>query len=176
MIQKILCPTDLTPESTNGVRCAFSLARRNGAELIIFHAISFPRVRPCPVELDVFYDWQQNLARFTVERLLVEGDRSVKRFICKNLVLETIDVAWRARVALLGRLADEIVTAAIQEEADLIVVDPRPRSWLARLWPRGIVETVSREAPCAVLSIDARKSRISSDGWPLPVFKQLPSY
>jgi nucleotide-binding universal stress UspA family protein len=176
MIQKILCPTDLTRLSKDGLSYAFSLARRNTAELVVFHTICFPRVWQVPCELDAYYDWEQLVSKLKTERLLIEGERRLKRFICKNLSLETIDVPWRSKVVLLGRLAEEIVTATVQEEVDLIVMDRRQRSLLARIFTEATLEKVSRTAPCPVLSIDANKSRVDSERWPLPALKQLPSY
>jgi nucleotide-binding universal stress UspA family protein len=106
----------------------------------------------------------------------MEGERRVKRFICKKASLESVNVPWRPRIALLGRLAEEIVIAALQEEADLIVMERRHRSLVARILTEGTLERVSREAPCPVLSIDASNSNVGSAGWPLPLLKQLPSY
>jgi nucleotide-binding universal stress UspA family protein len=169
VIHKILCSTDLASASTTGVSYAFSLARRNTAQLIIVHAISFPRVWHCPCELDAYYDWEQIAAKLKVERLLMAGERRVKQFICKHLSRESSGVPWRPKIVLLGRLAQEIVTAAIQEEVDLIVMDRRQTSRLARVFTEDTLERVSRLAPCLVLSIDASKSNMDSEVWPLPI-------
>jgi nucleotide-binding universal stress UspA family protein len=176
VIQKILCPTDLTALSKHGLSYAFSLARRNTAELVVFHAISFPRLWQVSCELDAYYNWEQIVSKLNIDRLLMEGERRLKGFICKNVSLETIDVPWRSKVVLLGRLAEEIVTAALQEEVDLIVMERRQRSLLARIFMEGTIERVSRAAPCPVLSVDTSKSRVGSERWPLPALKQLPSY
>ena len=42
MSQRILCPTDLTVNSKDGVAYGLSLAKKNRAQLIIFHATLFP--------------------------------------------------------------------------------------------------------------------------------------
>ena len=42
MIQKILCPSDLTLNSLAGVAYGLTLAKENRAQLIVFHATSFP--------------------------------------------------------------------------------------------------------------------------------------
>jgi hypothetical protein len=53
----------------------------------------------------------------------------------------------------LGKIAKEVVAAAVQEEADLIVMAKRKRGPLSRLFSRSISEAVSRKASCPVLSI-----------------------
>ena len=42
MIQKILCPTDLTLNSMAGVAYGLTLAKENRAQLIVFHATLLP--------------------------------------------------------------------------------------------------------------------------------------
>ena len=175
MIQKILCPTDLTANSKGGVTYAFSLAQRNRAQLVVFHAASFPSAWQIPCELDAYYQWEQVASEFKMDRLVAEGERKVKSFVCEKLRLASNGVTWKPRVAL-GRVADEIVTAALQEEVDLIVMDRRRRSPLARVFTQGILERVSRNAPCPVLLIDAAKSIKRSGGWRMPALEQMPSY
>jgi nucleotide-binding universal stress UspA family protein len=176
MIKRILCPTDLTAKSRDGAIYAFSLAQRNGAQLIVFHARPFPTVWQVPCALEADHDrWQQILAKFKIDRLLSQGVRQVKRFVCETLRRESYRVIWKPTVAV-GGVADEIVTAALQEEVDLIVVDRRRRSLLARVFRHGILERVSRKAPCPVLVMDATKSTDRSGGWRMPVLEELSSY
>lgn len=176
MIQKILCPTDLTAKSKHGVTYAFSLAQRNRAQLIVFHARAFPSIWQVPCELDAYhYRWEQILAKFKMDRVLSQGVRQVKQFVCETLRIESTGVVWKPTVAL-GGVADEIVTAALQEEVDLIVMDRRQRSLLARVFTHGILESVSRNAPCPVLVMDATKSIDRSGGWRMPVLEEVSSY
>jgi hypothetical protein len=125
--------------------------------------------------LDSYSDWAKVAFKFSTDRLLAEGECKVKNFVRQRLRVEANGVAWKARVAL-GRAADEIITAALQEEVDLIVMERRRRSLLARALTRGILERVNREAPCPVLSVDAIKSINRSEGWRLPVLETLRSY
>src|SRR5918996_2257968 len=155
MSQKMLCPTDLTEKSKHGVAYAFSLAQRNGAQLIVFHATSFPRLSDYPCyEVEPYYPWDQFVSKFKVDHLLAEAEREVMSFVCGKFETESKGVAWKSKVAL-GRPAEEIVVAAVQEEVDLIVLARRKARTLARFFTRSISETVTRNAPCPVLSIDA---------------------
>jgi len=174
MIQKILCSTDGTAYSKDGVAYAFSLAQRNRAELIVFHAMSFPSIWEYPCEPEACYCCEKLLAKFSVDRLLDEGERKVKRLIFE-LGIAGDCTRWKARVAL-GRAADEIIAAAAREEVDLIVMDRRRRSWLARAFTRGIVEKVSRNAPCPVLLLDGSRFVDRSGEQRLPVLEEMPSY
>jgi nucleotide-binding universal stress UspA family protein len=155
MSQKILCPTDLTVNSKDGVAYGFSLAKKNDAQLIIFHATSFPNLDQYPCcELESFYQWEHLVSKFKVDHLLAEAEREVMSFVCGKFETESKGVAWKSKVAL-GRPAEEIVVAAVQEEVDLIVLARRKARTLARFFTRSISETVTRNAPCPVLSIDA---------------------
>ena len=147
MIQKILCPTDLTLNSKAGVAYALTLAKENRAQLIVFHTTSFPRLSQYPYcELEAFREWEQMVSRFKVDRLLAEAERKTTSFVYTNFGVETNDSACKFRVAL-GRVAEEIVTAALQEEVDVIVLARRKVRTLARLFTRSVSATVSRNAP-----------------------------
>lgn len=172
MIQRILCPTDLTADSKEGVSYAFTLAERNGAQLIVLHVTSFPVLWQYPCELEARYRWQQLLSQFKMDRVLAEGQRKVRKFVGERFKVESNSVTWQPRVAL-GSVAEEIVTAALQEEADLIVMDRRQRPLLARLLTTSVLERVSRNAPCPVLLIDAADSIHRSGEWRMPLPEEV---
>jgi nucleotide-binding universal stress UspA family protein len=170
--QKILCPTDLTSNSQDSVAYALRLAKENGAELIVVHAISFPTLGQLPCELEIYYQWEQCLSRFKVAELLANGERQVRNFVGVRFGAESDRVVWRPRVAL-GDAAEEIVRAAFQEEVDLIVMARCKRGAFTRLFRRSIPETVSRSAPCPVLSIDTIQFVSSARAWRVPVLRGL---
>jgi nucleotide-binding universal stress UspA family protein len=172
MVQRILCPTDLTANSEGGVAYALALARRNGAQLIVFHAASFPSLIQYPCELEPYSHWEQWLSKFKMDQLLTEAEAEVSHFMSARFGAEINDVAWKPRAAL-GRVAEEIVAAAVQEETDLIVMARRRRGILARVLSRSTSEAVSRKAPCPVLSIYPTQIVRSPRGWRLPAFGQI---
>lgn len=172
MIQRILCPTDVTADSKASVSCAFTLAERNGAQLIVLHVTSFPVLWQYPCELDARYRWQQLVSQFQMDRVLAEGQRKVRKFVGERLEVETNSVPWKPRVAL-GSVPEEIVTAAFEEEADLIVMDRRQRPLLARLFTTSVLERVSRNAPCPVLLIDGADSIRRAGEWRMPLLEEV---
>ena len=155
MIQKILCPTDLTVNSMESVAYGLSLAKENRAQLIVFHSTSFPLLAQYPYdEVGPFQQWDQLVSRFKVDRLLSEAESKLKTFVHTHFRVESNTIAWRVRTAL-GKVAEEIVVAALKEEADVIVLARRKVRTFARLFTRSISAKVSRNAPCPVLSIGA---------------------
>jgi nucleotide-binding universal stress UspA family protein len=172
MSQTILCPTDLTVNSKDGVAYGLSLAKKNDAQLIIFHATSYPSLNQFPgCELEPFYPWEQLVSKFKLDHVLAEAECKVRKFVCEQLAVESNGIAWKPRVAL-GRVSEEIVAAAVREEVDLIVLSRRKVRSLTRLFTRSISETVSRDAPCPVLSIDASQIVRSSPVWRVPFLRE----
>lgn len=172
MIQRILCPTDLTENSRDSVAYALRLAKENGAQLIVFHATSFPSLSQYPCELEPYYQWEQLVSEFKMDQVLAHAERKVKHFVGARFGAETYGVAWEPRVAL-GRVSEEIVTAAFQEEVDLIVMARCKRGPLARIFRLSVPEAVGRSAPCPVLSIDATHFICPFRGWRLPLLREV---
>lgn len=169
MSRRILCPTDLTVNSKDGVAYGLSLAKKNRAQLIIFHAALFPRLSQYACcEMEPYYRWSQLLSKFKTDQLLKEAECRVRQFVCATFGAESSGVAWNPRAGL-GGAAEEIVVAAIQEDVDLIVLSRRKKSTLTRFFTRSIAETVSRNAPCPVLSIEAHQSTRPAPVWRVPV-------
>lgn len=173
MSRRILCPTDLTVNSKHGVAYGLSLAKKNRAQLIIFHAALFPRLSQYACcEMEPYYRWSQLLSKFKTDQLLKEAEGRVRQFACATFGAESSDVAWNPRAGL-GGAAEEIVVAAIQEDVDLIVLSRRKKSTVTRFFTRSIAETVSRNAPCPVLSIEAHQSTRPAPVWRVPVLGEI---
>ena len=172
MIQRILCPTNFTENSTTGIAYALSVAKENGAQLIIFHATSFPNFTQYPAELEGFYQWDRLVSKFKMDHVLAEAELKVRDFVRATFEIESNGVAWKTRVGL-GNVAEEIVVAALQEEVDLIVLARSEKGTLARLYTRSISEAVSKNAPCPVLTIDATQAICQGRGWRAPAFREI---
>jgi nucleotide-binding universal stress UspA family protein len=172
MIQRILCPTDFTEESKTGIAYALSVAKENGAQLVIFHATAFPDFAQYPGELDGFYQWEWLVSKFKMDHVLAEAELKVRNFVRATFKIESNGVAWKTRVGL-GNVAEEIVVAALQEEVDLIVLARFEKGTLARLFTRSISEAVSKSAPCPVLTIDATQAICHRRGWRVPAFREI---
>ena len=171
MIQRILCPTDFTESSRDSVAYALQLAKENGAQLIVFHATSFPSAFQYPCELDRYYLWEQWVSRFKMDQVLSLAERKLKNFVHATLGAEINRVVWKRSVAL-GKVSEEIVVAAFREEVDLIVMARSRRALLARIFTAGIPEAVSRSAPCPIVLVDATQVISFSRTWKLPVLRE----
>jgi nucleotide-binding universal stress UspA family protein len=147
-IQKILCPTDLSLNSANGIAYAHSLAHEYRAELVVFHVTRFP---PLPLaaywELDALPLDGRIYAPPTTEQILHRANARLDAFMTT-----LVDGRCRTRVAL-GKPAEEIINMALHERADLIVMAKRHMGPIRRLISPSTSEQVSCKAPCPVLSI-----------------------
>jgi nucleotide-binding universal stress UspA family protein len=172
MIQRILCPTDLTENSRDSVAYALRLANENSAQLLVFHVTSFPSVRQLPCELEPYYRWEELVSKFRMDEVVATAARKVYNFIDCTFRTEASRVAWRPRVAV-GKISDEIVNAACVEEVDLIVMARCKRAPLARIFTASVAEAVGSGAPCPVLSIDRTPLVGTPHGWRLPLLRDV---
>jgi nucleotide-binding universal stress UspA family protein len=172
MMQRILCPTDLTEDSKDSVAYALRLARENCAQLLIFHATSFPSLYGYPGELAPDSGWERLVFEFKTAQIFAAAERRVRNFIEARFPMEINDVAWQPKVAL-GKMSEEIVTAALQNEVDLIVMARRKQGPLARIFSGRGPEAVIRSAPCPVLSVDTKQDIYSARTWRLPLPKEI---
>jgi nucleotide-binding universal stress UspA family protein len=124
-IERILCPTDLSPYSGNAVRYALALARAHEAELILLHCTNGTDAE---VELGLL---ESSLLQY-VSPADLKGAR------------------WRVVVAPADAIDEEIMKCAQLERVSLIVMRSRRRPHRAALLG-STAESVSRSAPCPVL-------------------------
>ena len=149
-IQRILCPTDLSPSSGNAVRYALALARAHEAEFILFH---------CTDGTDA--DEELGL----LESALLENVSPA----------DLQGVRWRAVVAPAGDVDGEIMKRAQLERVDLIVMRSRRRPHRAALLG-STAESVSRSAPCPVLVMHNDERELVSTELKLDLKRVLVAY
>jgi nucleotide-binding universal stress UspA family protein len=152
LIKKILCPIDLSEDSKTSMAYAVSLAREHKAELVFFHVTRFPSWELAyPCEPNPFF--QRSMPpRFSIGDLFKTAAGRVQNLVQANFGTEVFGLSWKASISL-GNVPREIVAAAFEEKADLIIMAKRKRSVLVRVFARSISETVSEQAPCPVLSL-----------------------
>lgn len=124
-IQRILCPTDLSPYSGTAVRYALALARAQDAELILLH---------CTDGTDA--DEELGLLESSVFEHVNPADLK--------------GAHWRVVVAPADEIDEQIMKRAQHDRADLIVMRSRRRPHRAALLG-STAESVCRSAPCPVL-------------------------
>lgn len=129
-IKKILCPTDMSPDSDDALLYAMALARAYEAKLIAFH---------CQPTLD---GAAANAAQIKIsfERALFE------RLNLTELALNE----WERVVAQCDDPGNSIAEYAAEHNVDLIVMRSRRRPHRAALLG-STAESVCRTAPCSVL-------------------------
>lgn len=131
-IERILCPTDLTPNSEEALRYALALARVYEAELILMHCEHRP-VGEAPVPAD-------SKAAETIHRTLLKYAHESSLTSLK----------WQSVVVSCDDAGDAITREASRYCADLVVMRSRRRPHRAALLG-SIAESVCRTAPCPVL-------------------------
>ena len=140
---KILHPTDFSECATQAEQLAVRLARALGAELVLFQALveaplygeGLLNIR----EAQKVYDAQRKWAQETLEARAGQIRKT-----------EGIAVRWALDV---GAPFEEIVKAAGEERADMIVMGTHGRSGLNRLLLGSVAERVIRLASCPVVTV-----------------------
>jgi nucleotide-binding universal stress UspA family protein len=141
MFSRILVPIDGGEPALRAVRTAAELAGRDGAALALLTV----------VDVELAYSAE---AGVLPTDLLASLRREARSFLtAASLALPAGLQA--AELLREGWPADEIIAAAREWGADLIVLGAAARSGLARLLPGGTVATVTRRAPCPVLVVRA---------------------
>lgn len=134
---KILCPVDFDANSIAALGFACELAQERKAALEVLHVVPIP---PGP-EVAIPFDKLEGRARTRLER------------IARQKVPPKLRYAVHVRT---GDPASEVILAAEQLRADLIVMATHGRRGLSRFLLGSVAERVVREAPCPVLTIKAK--------------------
>ncbi len=138
-IQRILCPTDYSPESDEALRYAVALARAYEAKLFVFHCL-----RPSGIESHGYLDHRRAHAQKVLN----------KHF--ENSVAASVDSAclakleWEGAVVEGENAGDAIAHEATKHNVDLIVMRSRRRPHRAALLG-STAEQICRTATCPVL-------------------------
>ncbi len=142
-IRRVLVPIDLSELSEKALLYAAELSEKLGAELVVLYVVAEPSavlpdmMMPVPV------------AAADADDLLASGKQAVAETIAaRNLGR----LNPRAEVRL-GSAGEEIVAAAADLSADLVVVGTHGRSGLKHLLLGSVAEHVVRHCPCPVLTV-----------------------
>jgi nucleotide-binding universal stress UspA family protein len=142
-IRRILVPVDLSGTSERGLLYAAELSEKLGAELRVLYVVAEPAavlpdmMMPVPVATD------------DTDDLLASGRQAVAELIAaKNLT--RLNPSSEVRV---GTAGEEILAAAKDWNADLVVIGTHGRTGLTHLLLGSVAEEVVRHAPCPVLTV-----------------------
>lgn len=142
---KVLHPTDFSTGADQARAEATRLARALGAELILVHVL---------VEMARYVDG-------LTQEQLQQTYGAQRRWAEENLearVVETNAAGVPVRGLLrVGTPSEEIVRAAEDERADVIVMGTHGRGGLGRLFLGSVADRVIRSGPCPVVTVRERK-------------------
>ena len=147
-IKKILCPTDFSEPSYEGLKAGNELANFFSAELVLVFVISTAQILP---------GYYESVATI-LPQILKEVEESAKNSL-QQIAQEIIAKEVKARTLLIqGGPAEEIVRAAEEEAVDLIVISTHGQSGWKKLISGSVTERVVRLADRPVLTIHAPAS------------------
>ena len=145
-IKKIVCPTDFSDPSYEGLKVAREFAEHFSAELILVNVIFPGPIVPGVAEPGFHIPAALESMQETAEKKL--QDLAQKK-ISENITVRTIVVS--------GKPSYEIVDLADKEKADIIVIATHGESGWQKFLFGSVTEKVIRMAACPVLTVQQPK-------------------
>ncbi len=149
--KKILCPTDFSEPSYTALKGAGELAQHFSSELMVIHVIP-----PVPIQYpfpDPPVSSSFDVALYQ-QQLALSAEDALKSAVAKKVASRVSTFA----TVLTGDPAVEIVRAAAEERADLIVIATHGQTGWRHLVFGSVAEKVLRLADCPVLTVRAPKA------------------
>ena len=143
---KILHPTDFSECAALAEQQALALAQRLGGEIILFQALV-----EAPLYGEGLLNAREAQKVYDAQRTWAEQSLTAR---AAQLGQAGVSARWRVAV---GVPFEEIVRAAREEQADMIVIGTHGRGGLNRLLLGSVAERVIRTAPCPVLTVRQAK-------------------
>ncbi len=158
-IKRILAPTDLSEFSQVGVRYALDLAKAVGAEVTLYHVVSYEEL--------LWYGekMKEKIATdstFGPSHSILEKYQTALTLFLKTHFSDLIPSVKVHEKVEMGRPDENIVEEARKERADLIVISTHGRTGLSHILLGSVTEKVVRHAPCPVLSIRPEREQKAS--------------
>jgi universal stress protein A len=137
-LRTILHPTDFSDCSRYAFRLARSLAREQGARLVVLHV---QQTRPAVPHEDLLDRLQPRAFQEKLREVLHRFQAPDPTLRVEHRIVEGADAA------------EEIVRAAEQVGCDLIVMGTHGRTGLGSLFLGSVAQEVLRNAPCPVVTV-----------------------
>jgi nucleotide-binding universal stress UspA family protein len=144
-INKILCPTDFSEPSYEGLKCASELAEHFSAEIILVNVVSSAHLYPSPAG-----GVPANLSTYLEE--MVRYSKKSLEVVVQNKISPNLKV--RA-VVLEGNPADQVVELAKSEKVSVIVTATHGLTGWRHFIFGSVAERIVRLASCPVLTVPA---------------------
>ena len=148
-VKRVLTTTDFSEESRSGVRYAVGLSEKLGAAVTMLHVIE-PPSRLSGVESVILAREDTEVATLARKQLATLAKRESKSDMAITLTVRT------------GKAFNEIVGAAVEAEADLIVIATHGYTGVEHALLGSTAERVVRHAPCSVLSVPTQMGKAST--------------
>jgi universal stress protein A len=145
--KKIICPTDFSEPSYEGVKAAHEMALHFSAELILVNVVHTLTYFPAPVPGG---SQGFDVARYQEEAIL-HAKKSLSNVV-KDMISENVS---SREVVVEGNAADKIVELAESENADAIIIATHGLTGWRRFIFGSVAEKVVRLSSCPVLTIPA---------------------
>jgi nucleotide-binding universal stress UspA family protein len=146
--KRILVPLDFSECSRVALERAVALAAAVGASVEVLHVAETPAM----VSPDLMVTIPNQPSQTITQWVLQEAEKGVNRVLAE--LKRPPNVAIEHRIVV-GHTAEEIVTAAREGHADVVVMGTHGRRGLSHLVLGSIAEKVIRAAPCPVLTVRA---------------------
>lgn len=138
-LKRLLVPVDFSDCSKKALQYALAFGKQFGAELVLVHVVQ-PYV-PVP-----------EMAAVDTQLILSRMRESAESELAKWRQAVSDDVAVKSQLRV-GRAHHEIVSAADELDADLILMSTHGRTGLGRALLGSVAEHVTRYAHCPVLTV-----------------------
>lgn len=146
-IERVLCPTDFSPFSTQALRHALALTRQFGSRLKVLHVISHSvpsaeaRYRSAPWAATPEF-------RDRIDEEMREFLQPLREARIDHEIEVREGDPWRG-----------ILDASVEMSSDLVVLGTHGRSGLERLFLGSVTEKLVRRLPCPVLTVSHEEGR-----------------
>lgn len=144
--KRILVPTDMSAHSLVALQYAQDVSNLIGAEIIVLR-VTEPAVHPCADDTDI-----------AVRECAADRRALVHLLIDHNVISQDVRIEIRS-----GTADREIVKAAKELEADLIIMSTHGRTGLEHALMGSVAEKVVRYSPVPVLTVKPDRFRESAD-------------
>jgi nucleotide-binding universal stress UspA family protein len=157
-LKRILTPTDFSTISVPAIGYALSLARELAAEVTILHALPVAAMKEpflnqyVPGDLAGPAATPISSSQSNFEVMFERKKQVLRSFLEERIANELLKAVKVNAVIKVGKVAEEIVAVAKEEQCDLIVMTSHGGR-LRRLLHGSFTDRVIRQAPCPVLSI-----------------------
>lgn len=143
MIERIMVPTDGSPEGDRAIPIAETIAKANGAEVLLSQIVKYP----------AFTDDLESMAPEFYEELIALADQSARANVTRlSARLETSGVKTRTQVVR-GNPALNLLDLETSEHPDLVVMSSHGRTGVARFALGSIADRMVREGSTPVLIV-----------------------